>query len=576
MKKNKLYPLISVIITDYNYGQYVAQAIDSVLTQTYPNIELIIINDGSTDDSDSIIRKAIAKKTKHEIKYIHRKNKGIVITRNEGIKLAKGKYFCFLDADDYFNPDFVENNYSVAVKYDADVVFTNWHYTGEWLGLPDTNFQEFDPKLLQLQKIHCHPASLVKKSAIKDHRFEVEEVAEDWDFFLGLSLDGLKFKLAKNNYLNYRIRKGTRGSKNTPEEDTKYFVEILSKYKKKYGDKVIDPEKLVALRHPNAFRKMLRWPSIVVMSIKQDGAIKTIKKIIKKIVARSQVFWKILRFFRNKKYNKAIGSFVVKKSPDVRLAVILHLYYPDLWPVIKKNLQNINVPFDLFVSVQPQNKEIALGKVNKFHMNTNIISLPNRGRDTLPFLMIARKIYNEGQYEYLLKLHSKKSLHRDDGSEWLKSLLHELIPKNISSVVATLEKPSTGAIGPAEHVVSLSRYMGANKDRVEVLLKIISNEKVTEKILLQPEKYPFFGGTMFWCRLDFLAPLLEADSDITPGDFGSEKGQIDGTTAHAVERIIGKSLHEIAHKKMYTIKDGVVTLLPNKDYSDKYIYVERP
>ena len=570
MKNN---PLISVIITNYNYGQYIAKAINSVLTQTYRNIELIVINDGSTDDSDKVIKKTISKYPGRNINYINRENKGVVYTRNEGMKVAKGAYISYLDADDYFNRYYISKSYKVAQESGADVIYPNWHYIGEWLGRDDTNFPEFTPELLQLQKLHCTPASLIKKSAIKDHEFEVEKVAEDWDFFIGLSLDGATFKLIKDNPINYRIRQGTRGSRNHPKDDTTHFVDILTKYKNIYGDKVVDPAKLVKLRHPNFIIKVLsmRYPRQIRTSLKQDGARTTFRKIFRKFATRSQFVWKTVGLIRNKKYQGVISSLNIKKSDDAKLAVIIHLYYPDRWTAIKKKLANINVPFDLYVSVQAKDKNISLSKISKYHKMTNIVSFPNRGRDVLPFMLIVNKISDFNQYEYILKLHSKKSLHRKDGSEWLDSLLDQLIPADISSILKTLKKADTGAIGPANHVVSLSKYMGANKDRIQTIIEPIAGLGLTKLMLNTPSRYPFFGGTMFWCRIDFLLPLIK--SGINPSDFNSETGQVDATTAHAIERIFGRILHRIGNKKMYVVKDAVVSNLPDKPYTAHYKHV---
>lgn len=570
--KNK--PLISVIITNYNYGQYITEAIESILNQTYKNIELIILNDGSTDDSDKVITTVIKKNKNRNIVYVNRKNKGVVYTRNEGLRLAKGEFISYLDADDYFNRTYISKSYKIAIESGADVVYPNWHFVGDWLGRPDTNFPEFTPELLQLQKLHVTPASLIRKSAVENRKFEVEKVAEDWDFFIGLSLDGGKFKLAKDNYINYRIRKGTRGSKNDPKEDTKHFVEILTKYRKRYGSKVIRPSRLASDRHPNIVTRTftMRLPRTVIESVKKDGRRATSRKILKKVASRNEKMWKIFWYARNMKYQKISKSYSIKTSPGTKLAVVIHLYYVDSWPLIKERLENIDIPFDLFVSVQAKDKNIVLGRVSTHHKLTSIVAFPNRGRDVLPFLQIASKISEEKQYKYLLKLHSKKSLHRSDGNEWLNSLLKELIPSDSSDIVSTLEKKSTGAIGPASHVVSLSKYMGGNRDLVGSILEKITDQKTIDHVLYNQSKYPFFGGTMFWCRIDFLQPLIGANK-IRPADFNTENGQVDRTTAHAIERVLGRALHKITNKKMYIVKKSRVSELLKKDYDSKYKYV---
>lgn len=575
-------PLITIIITNYNYGHYIPEAIKSVIGQTYPNIELLIINDGSTDNSDEIIKKEINKYKNNNIRYFSRKNKGIVYTRNEGIRLAKGEYISFLDADDYFSRNYIAKSYAVAKKYDVDVVYPNWHFVGDWLGRPDTDFPEFTPKLLQLQKLHVTPASLTRRKAVENREFEVEKVAEDWDFFIGLSLDGGTFKLAKDNTINYRIRKGTRGSKNNPKDDTKEFVKILKKYKKIYGKEVINPSKLVSCRHPGIVRKALNTslPRKVTSSVKNNGPKETARKILHKTtheilhktVYKNKTLVKAVRNNRNRTYEELMKNYKIKTSSKTRLAVIVHLYYPEMWSTIRENLSKIPEPFDLYVTVQHKDSDVVLEPVGKNHRKTNIFSFPNRGRDVLPFLLVTRMISKKQQYEYLLKLHSKKSPHRKDGDKWLQDLMSELLPKNTEKIISILRQKNTGVVGPGSHIVSMKRYMGSNLGLIGYILEKITDKKTIENILYNQEDYPFFGGTMFWCRVDYIAPLI--NPDIEPADFNTEKGQLDGTTAHAIERVLGKALHLILKKKMYVVKDGVIKELPKKSYNTKYKYAE--
>ncbi|MFV0207698.1 glycosyltransferase family 2 protein [Empedobacter falsenii] len=97
--------MISVIIPVYNTEEFVVSCIDSVLAQSYTNFELIIIDDGSSDDSYEILKKYDDKR----IKLIQQENKGVSATRNRGIDLAKGDYICFIDSDDYIDKNYLEN-----------------------------------------------------------------------------------------------------------------------------------------------------------------------------------------------------------------------------------------------------------------------------------------------------------------------------------------------------------------------------------------------------------------------------------------------------------------------------------
>ena len=96
--------LISVVIPLYNQKKYISQAIDSILSQSYDNIEIIVVNDGSTDNPKSILKKYHGK-----IKLIEQTNKGLAAARNIGIAESSGSYIQFLDADDFLNDTVFKN-----------------------------------------------------------------------------------------------------------------------------------------------------------------------------------------------------------------------------------------------------------------------------------------------------------------------------------------------------------------------------------------------------------------------------------------------------------------------------------
>lgn len=101
-------PLVTVYITNYNYDKYIKQAVESVLKQTYDNLEIFIIDDGSTDRSKTIIDEYV---NNPQIKIVYQQNKGLIRTNNIALRLAQGKYIIRLDADDYFD----QNALSVMV-----------------------------------------------------------------------------------------------------------------------------------------------------------------------------------------------------------------------------------------------------------------------------------------------------------------------------------------------------------------------------------------------------------------------------------------------------------------------------
>lgn len=241
-------PLISIIITSCNYAEFVAQAIESVLNQTYKNIEVIVIDDGSKDNSRTVIEKYVRRYPK--IIFISQKNHGVVFTRNKGMELAKGDFLCCLDADDYFDKDYIEKQYAYMVDYEADVVYPNWNLIGDVN--QKVHFQEFDFIEYQKQHLHIKPESLIRVSKIKDRNGklilgyleETKERANDWAYFITLAANGLKFKLAEENYVNYRIKPGSMGSKFDKYDEVKIFHSYLIMLKERYGEKIIDPIEL--------------------------------------------------------------------------------------------------------------------------------------------------------------------------------------------------------------------------------------------------------------------------------------------------------------------------------------------
>lgn len=116
--------LISVIIPIYNVENYLYDSIQSVLRQTYKNIELILIDDGSTDESLSICKKFQIEDKR--IKIITQSNQGISYTRNVGLREAAGKYIIWVDSDDYIKKDMIEKLYYLIKKNDADMSICNY------------------------------------------------------------------------------------------------------------------------------------------------------------------------------------------------------------------------------------------------------------------------------------------------------------------------------------------------------------------------------------------------------------------------------------------------------------------
>ena len=116
----KFTPLISVVIPAYNAEQFLDETLESVLSQTYENWECIIVNDGSTDNTESIAKKWCEKDAR--FCYFYKENSGVSDTRNLGIKEARGEYIAFLDADDLYMPNFLDVCLENLVEKDVDLI----------------------------------------------------------------------------------------------------------------------------------------------------------------------------------------------------------------------------------------------------------------------------------------------------------------------------------------------------------------------------------------------------------------------------------------------------------------------
>lgn len=117
---------ISVIIPVYNVEKYIRQCVDSVLNQTFQErIEIILVNDGSTDNSEQIVRE-YEKQYPEVVRVISQKNQGLSATRNVALNIAQGKFLVFIDSDDYIGPNHLEALYGKAIETDADMVICDY------------------------------------------------------------------------------------------------------------------------------------------------------------------------------------------------------------------------------------------------------------------------------------------------------------------------------------------------------------------------------------------------------------------------------------------------------------------
>lgn len=139
---------ISVIIPAYNAEENIKATLNSLLNQTFENFEVVLVNDGSTDNTESIIKEFMIRDSR--IKYIYQKNSGVAIARNTGIDNSSGEYISFLDSDDYYDSLYLEKMYRKIKEKDDNICYCGYNFTN---GLTHKNNTKFKSKNLLLDFI---------------------------------------------------------------------------------------------------------------------------------------------------------------------------------------------------------------------------------------------------------------------------------------------------------------------------------------------------------------------------------------------------------------------------------------
>jgi len=228
-------------------------------------------------------------------------------------------------------------------------------------------------------------------------------------------------------------------------------------------------------------------------------------------------------------------------------AAVLHLYYADVWPALVPSLERLAAAgVDLYVTLPRQHAHLTT-QIEEALPGTRCVTVPNRGRDVLPFLVVAEHLADRG-YVAALKIHAKKSLHFGAGDVWRDEMVDELVPTDptvLAELVDVLHRPDTGVIGPRGSYFALSTYWAGNAETVRRLVEPAVTPEALAR-LDDPKELGFFAGTMFWTRLDAIRPLLHAD---TLG-YVREPTPKDGTLAHALERAM-TVLPELLGRRQY-------------------------
>lgn len=167
------YPIISVVVSMYNVERYIVRCVTSIINQSFNNIEIIIVNDGSTDQSLKIVEENFSSECK--IIIFSQTNQGLSCARNAGLNIAKGKYVAFIDGDDWIETTMLEEMYNNAILHDSDVVSCRLQYENIDNGTSSISGRNFTSNTISgeaLLKDVLLGRSIQTSAAIKIYRTE--------------------------------------------------------------------------------------------------------------------------------------------------------------------------------------------------------------------------------------------------------------------------------------------------------------------------------------------------------------------------------------------------------------------
>ncbi len=208
---------VSLIVPVYNVKPYLRKCVNSIKKQDYENIEIILVDDGSTDGSSEMCDELA--KDDARIRVIHQKNQGLSGARNTGTKEAIGDYIAYVDSDDWVSENYISHQMAIARDYDADIVVTK--QLSVWEGNEDFEVSDIQEQLFEYNKIEaleallygydiqCSACKLFKANLIKKHPFPMGALYEDLGMMYKVFGDADKVVRSTLPMYFYRRRAGS-------------------------------------------------------------------------------------------------------------------------------------------------------------------------------------------------------------------------------------------------------------------------------------------------------------------------------------------------------------------------------
>ena len=296
-------PKVSVIVPIYNVEKYLEKCINSLLSQTLEDIQIILVNDGSKDNSGTIAKK-YAERNKDKVIYVEKENGGLSDARNYGLKYATGDFVAFLDSDDYIEKNAYEEMYNKAIEENADYVECDfiWEYPNKAKIDKQYKYQNKKEMLSFVRVVAWN--KLIKRSLIIEHNLEFPKGLryEDVEFTYKLIPYINKFAYVDKPFIHYIQREGSIA--NVQNERTAEIFTVLDEVIEFYKKNNIYEEYKEELEY-NYARYLL------CSSLKRMCKIKN-KKTRKELLQKT---WKKLNCnFPNWKKNRILNTVNIDKN----------------------------------------------------------------------------------------------------------------------------------------------------------------------------------------------------------------------------------------------------------------------
>ena len=290
MRKIYTDKLVSVIVPVYNSEEYIAENLLSILNQTHENLEVIMVDDGSTDNSKKIIKDIAFKDSR--VRYIFQKNQGAPTARNNGLRHARGDFLYFIDSDDRISNQAVSNMLKSFSDTGSDMVIGQYQNMDEKgrlkeiqnFGYNDSIVLSTDSDLEKLAFLPPFPGNkMYKMSVIKDYqiRFADVRIAQDLNFYLKALIGVRKVSIINNVVYYYRFREGSVSNTYTSAIlEIKNSIDNVETFYKKHSK--YDMELFRNLRYLYYSYQLTKVPQILNKN-ERKSVFKVLKSNLKKI-----------------------------------------------------------------------------------------------------------------------------------------------------------------------------------------------------------------------------------------------------------------------------------------------------